>query len=105
MLNDHEPSKRGHNDSYLINRSQVSAVNTYENANLASTTPRSRKSEDKLDYAQLKKDAPGLVAAAAHAAVPSWTSMVLMVSLIFGGCCANVGVKRTSNAAMGVKQD
>lgn len=103
MLNDHEPSKRGHNDSYLINRSRVS-VNT-ENANLASTTPRSRKSEDELDYAQLKKDAPGLVAAAAHAAVPSWTSMVLMVSLIFGGCCANVGVKRISNAAMGVKQD
>lgn len=105
MLNDHEPSKRGHDDSYLINRSRVSAVNTYENVNPASTTPRSPKYEDKLDYAQLKKDAPGLVAAAAHAAVPSWTSMVLMVSLIFGGCCANVGVKRTSNAAMGVKQD
>ncbi|KGO46424.1 UAA transporter [Penicillium expansum] len=91
MLNDHEPSKRGHDDSYLINRSRVSAVNTNENANLTSShTSRPRKSEDKLDYAQLKKDAPGLVAAAAHAAVPSWTSMVLMISLIFGGCCANV---------------
>ncbi|KAJ5359869.1 UAA transporter [Penicillium concentricum] len=85
MLNDHEPSKRGR-DSYLINRSRGS-VNSNENANLASIP--SRKS-DKLDYAQLKKDAPGLVAAAAHAAVPSWTSMILMVSLIFGGCCANV---------------
>ena len=98
-IRDRSPS-RGLGDVY-----KRQAVNTYENTNLASTTPRSRKSEDKLDYAQLKKDAPGLVAAAAHAAVPSWTSMVLMVSLIFGGCCANVSVKRTSNAAMGVKQD
>ncbi|OQE13483.1 hypothetical protein PENFLA_c047G04385 [Penicillium flavigenum] len=88
MLNDHEPSKRGHDDSYLISRTRVS-VNISGNTNFASTTSRSRKS-DEPNYAQLKQDAPGLVAAAAHAAVPSWTSMVLMVSLIFGGCCANV---------------
>lgn len=37
-----------------------------------------------------EKDAPGLIAAAAHAAVPTWANTVLMVSLIFGGCCANV---------------
>jgi UDP-xylose/UDP-N-acetylglucosamine transporter B4 len=89
MLNDHEPSKRGYDDSYLINRTRVS-VNPSGNTNFASKS-RSRKS-DEPNYAQLKKDAPGLIAAAAHAAVPSWTSMVLMVSLIFGGCCANVGV-------------
>ncbi|CAI7664207.1 unnamed protein product [Penicillium glandicola] len=89
MLNDHEPSKRGP-DSYLINRSRVSAKSN-KNTNLTLTpTSRAQKSEEKLDYDQLKKDVPGLVAAAAHAAVPSWTSMVLMVSLIFGGCCANV---------------
>lgn len=29
--------------------------------------------------------------AAAHATFPSWISIILMVSLIFGGCCANVG--------------
>ncbi|KAJ5186026.1 UAA transporter [Penicillium cf. griseofulvum] len=87
MLNDHEPSKRGH-DYYMI-RSRVSTVNQNENANLTTPMSQSRKS-DKIDYAQLKKDTPGIVAAAAHAAVPSWTSMVLMVSLIFGGCCANV---------------
>ncbi|KAJ5951460.1 uncharacterized protein N7479_009873 [Penicillium vulpinum] len=90
MLNDHESSKRGRDDSYLINRSRVSAGNPNGNANLTLNASRSKNSEDKLDYAQLKKDAPGLVAAAVHAAVPSWTSMVLMVSLIFGGCCANV---------------
>lgn len=106
MLNDYESSKRGHDNSYLINRSRVSAVSTKENANLASTpTSRSQISEDRLDYIQLEKDVPVLVAAVAQAAVPSWTSMILMVSLIFGGCCANVGVKRTSNAAIGVIQD
>ena len=40
---------------------------------------------------ELKKGA-GLVAAAAHAAVPTWANMALMVSLIFGGCCANVSM-------------
>lgn len=38
---------------------------------------------------ELKKDVR-VIAAAAHAAVPSWASMVLMFSLILGGCCANV---------------
>ena len=28
--------------------------------------------------------------AAAHATFPSWMSVILMISLIFGGCCANV---------------
>jgi UDP-xylose/UDP-N-acetylglucosamine transporter B4 len=81
MLNDNDPSKRGHD--YLINRSDPTIKD--ENANLVSP-----QSHDKIDYAQLKKDAPGLVVAAAHAVVPSWTNIALMVSLIFGGCCANV---------------
>lgn len=38
---------------------------------------------------ELKKDVR-VIAAAAHAAVPSWANMVLMFSLILGGCCANV---------------
>ncbi|KAJ5370120.1 UDP-N-acetylglucosamine transporter yea4 [Penicillium cataractarum] len=36
-----------------------------------------------------KKDS-GMVAAVAHATVPSWANMLLMASLIFGGCCTNV---------------
>jgi UDP-xylose/UDP-N-acetylglucosamine transporter B4 len=83
MLNDNDASKRGH--EYPINRSRVSTLNTDKIADLVSS-----HSWDKVDYAQLKKDAPGLVAAAAHAVVPSWTNMAMMVSLIFGGCCANV---------------
>jgi UDP-xylose/UDP-N-acetylglucosamine transporter B4 len=92
MLNDHEPSKRGLDDSYVINRSRVT-VNLPEETNHASkTASQHRNTKDKRDYAQLKKDAPGLVAAVAHATVPSWTNMILIASLIFGGCCANVGV-------------
>lgn len=32
----------------------------------------------------------GLLAAATHATLPTWVTMVLMVSMIFGGCCSNV---------------
>ncbi|KAJ5909181.1 hypothetical protein N7495_001863 [Penicillium taxi] len=32
----------------------------------------------------------GIVKAVAYAALPSWVNVVLMISLIFGGCCANV---------------
>jgi UDP-xylose/UDP-N-acetylglucosamine transporter B4 len=28
----------------------------------------------------------------AHATLPSWANMVLMASLIFGGCCTNVSL-------------
>lgn len=79
MLNDNDPSNRGH--EYLINRSRVALNPPAENGH---------SKEGNTNYAQLKKDAPSLLAAAAHAAIPSWTNMVLMVSLIFGGCCANV---------------
>ncbi|KAJ5549727.1 hypothetical protein N7535_002336 [Penicillium sp. DV-2018c] len=88
MLNDHAPSKRGLDDAYL--RSRVN-VNLPEETDLATDiASHSQSPKDRRDYAQLKKDAPGLVAAVAHATVPSWTTMILMVSLIFGGCCANV---------------
>lgn len=101
MLNDYEPSKRGHDDSYLVNRVRVSAVNqTEEDDPIYAAISQPQRLEDKHDYAQLKKDAPGIVAAAAHATVPSWTNMILMISLILGGCCANVGV-HISNTAMG----
>ncbi|KAJ5129188.1 uncharacterized protein N7515_005227 [Penicillium bovifimosum] len=86
MLNDREPSKRGLNDSYL--RSRVN-VNLPEETIASDTPSQYRNPKDKRDYSQVKKDA-GLVAAVAHATVPSWTNMILMVSLIFGGCCANV---------------
>ncbi|KAJ5162473.1 UDP-N-acetylglucosamine transporter yea4 [Penicillium capsulatum] len=64
---------------------------TYSLSSIRPDTGLSRSSNkpvaEKLDDS--KNDA-GLIAAAAHAAVPTWANMVLMVSLIFGGCCANV---------------
>lgn len=78
MLDENGPSRR--HDAYAVYQLQDSR--NYPTLGLP------RKSEDtKIDV--LRKDA-GLVAAAVHAAVPSWTTVVLMVSLIFGGCCANV---------------
>ncbi|KAJ5086289.1 UAA transporter [Penicillium alfredii] len=78
MLDDNGPSRR--HDAYAVY--QLQDFRNYPALGLP------RKSEDtKIDV--LRKDA-GLVAAAVHATVPSWTTVVLMVSLIFGGCCANV---------------
>lgn len=42
-----------------------------------------------IQPSKAKKDT-GVLAAVAHATVPSWANMVLMASLIFGGCCTNV---------------
>jgi hypothetical protein len=41
-----------------------------------------------------------IATAAAYATSPKWISMVLMVSLIFGGCCANVGTPSVMELAM-----
>lgn len=32
----------------------------------------------------------GILAATTHTTLPTWVTMVLMVSMIFGGCCSNV---------------
>ncbi|KAJ5131669.1 hypothetical protein N7448_005827 [Penicillium atrosanguineum] len=82
MLNDSDTSKRKA-DGYAFRISPNGAGDT--------TVPAAPPSPQ-LKAAAEKKDAPGLIAAAAHAAVPTWANMVLMVSLIFGGCCANVSV-------------
>jgi UDP-xylose/UDP-N-acetylglucosamine transporter B4 len=42
-----------------------------------------------IQLAKAKQDT-GVMAAVAHATVPSWANMILMASLIFGGCCTNV---------------
>jgi UDP-xylose/UDP-N-acetylglucosamine transporter B4 len=34
---------------------------------------------------------PGIAAVAIQTAFAHWASIILMISLIFGGCCANVG--------------
>ncbi|CAG8387983.1 unnamed protein product [Penicillium salamii] len=75
MINDNDSSLRGRH------RSQVSPLSSDESIT-------SHPKEGKVD--ETKRDASSLVSATALAVIPNWTSMVLMVSLIFGGCCANV---------------
>ncbi|KAJ5248650.1 hypothetical protein N7468_000101 [Penicillium chermesinum] len=70
------------NDNHVSNRK--ANPDTMASARPAAEPPALRRSDS-----DLKKDAR-LIAAAAHAAVPSWANMVLISSLILGGCCANV---------------
>ncbi|EAU29394.1 conserved hypothetical protein [Aspergillus terreus NIH2624] len=68
--------------------------------NIMKAKPRSSTSNgtvhNETDDAQPKTESPessspaSVLAAVTHASIPSWTSIVLMVSLIFGGCCTNV---------------
>lgn len=81
MIHDGDASKRKA-DAYALEMSPNGSCDT--------TVPVSPPSPQLKAAAE--KDMSGLMAAAAHAAVPTWATMVLMVSLIFGGCCANVSV-------------
>ncbi|CAG8066802.1 unnamed protein product [Penicillium olsonii] len=73
MINDNDsPRARGY-------ASRVSPLNSDE----------SRLSQSKRQV-DIQQDAPNLVTATALAVMPNWTSIFLMTSLIFGGCCANV---------------
>ncbi|KAJ5768803.1 hypothetical protein N7520_003362 [Penicillium odoratum] len=80
MIHDGEGLKR-RPDTYKVNSLKNASTEDNEKVSSLDKRPQSVESH-KLDA--------GLIAAAAHAAVPNWTNMVLMVSLIFGGCCANV---------------
>ncbi|KAJ6088269.1 UDP-N-acetylglucosamine transporter yea4 [Penicillium sp. IBT 16267x] len=81
MIHDGD-SLRRRPDTYNLKVSNDGATKENGTASAAQQVPPSAES-GKL------KDA-GLIAAAAHATVPNWANMVLMISLIFGGCCANV---------------
>ncbi|KAH8432536.1 putative UPD-GlcNAc transporter (Mnn2-2) [Aspergillus melleus] len=51
--------------------------------------------EDSRDKNEGRREARpslgGIISAITLVNFPDWTNIVLMVSLIFGGCCANVG--------------
>ncbi|KAJ5112084.1 UDP-N-acetylglucosamine transporter yea4 [Penicillium argentinense] len=81
MIHDNDGLKR-RTDNYRVPEKSPDAVVADRNATVSPSESTSTKSG-------LKEDA-SLFAAVAQAAVPSWANMVLMVSLIFGGCCANV---------------
>ena len=77
-------------DTYAIPsvRTSLAAANGHANGSVVALTPAAVNSKAK------KKDSR-MVAAVAHATVPSWANMVMMASLIFGGCCTNVSPRRS----------
>ncbi|KAJ5212748.1 uncharacterized protein N7498_004394 [Penicillium cinerascens] len=79
MIHDDDASKR---------KANAYALKISPNGSGDATVPISPPSPQLKAAAE--KDMSGLMAAAAHATVPTWATMVMMVSLIFGGCCANV---------------
>lgn len=85
MINDSDALKR-RPDGYAP-RTPTFCSSAQDNAVLVPPSPQLKAATATADKS---RDAPGLMAAAAHAAVPTWSNMVLMGSLIFGGCCANV---------------
>lgn len=87
MINDSDASKRRSN-SYAL-KTPASPASVRNNAVPAS--PSSPERNIAAKSAGQTRDGPNFIAAAAHATIPSWANMVLMASLILGGCCANVG--------------
>lgn len=86
MINDCDASKQS-SETYPIQRtiSKDSASGT------AAVAPPSKLApEPGVDTSREPRNDAGIIAAAAHAAVPDWANMALMVLLIFGGCCTNV---------------
>ncbi|CAI7645704.1 unnamed protein product [Penicillium pancosmium] len=80
MINDSDGPKR-QTGTYT-----VSASNSRDASN-ATVSPKSASAQNSA----LQEDTnASVLAAAAHAVVPNWANMVLMVFLILGGCCTNV---------------
>ncbi|KAJ5112951.1 UDP-N-acetylglucosamine transporter yea4 [Penicillium angulare] len=85
MIHDGETLKQRPNGykagGYINKQSTDQAIGASPKTDVTGSLASSEKST---------KDDAGLIAAAAHAVMPTWANMVLMASLIFGGCCANV---------------
>ncbi|KAJ5160652.1 UDP-N-acetylglucosamine transporter yea4, partial [Penicillium canariense] len=87
MINDSDTAKLT-TDAYAIPQTRQSTDSSNSHANGSSTFQPALKSRAAgSDSAKMNG---GVIAAVAHATVPSWANMALMASLIFGGCCTNV---------------
>lgn len=87
MIHDGD-SLRRRPEAYKVNVSENEATEHTVTASSAEYVPQSAVSGKLKDV--------GLMAAAAHATVPNWANVLLMISLIFGGCCANVSEQSTT---------
>jgi UDP-xylose/UDP-N-acetylglucosamine transporter B4 len=69
------------------------------NGKVATVKTRNRGRSQKADNNPIENEGPkeshtslaSIATAATYTVLPSGTTIALMISLIFGGCCANVG--------------
>ncbi|OQE16137.1 hypothetical protein PENSTE_c025G00697 [Penicillium steckii] len=85
MINDDASLK---SDTYTLRQLNRSS-NTASTTTATTTTPSATDTAKKDNPSKSSQNAE-ILAAAAHATVPNWTNLFLMISLIFGGCCSNV---------------
>ncbi|KAJ5715694.1 UDP-N-acetylglucosamine transporter yea4 [Penicillium malachiteum] len=83
MINDGETKRNTYKVRTSVPLRESSIVSS------AKGSDSSESDKSKSEFESESKNA-SLIAAAAHAAVPNWANLILMASLIFGGCCANV---------------
>ncbi|KAJ5689785.1 UDP-N-acetylglucosamine transporter yea4 [Penicillium macrosclerotiorum] len=88
MIHDSDTLKRSP-DKYVLPPTSPSIGSTILDDRDVLVATAGRRSSNKANEATKERNT-SVIAAAAHAAVPTWANMVLMSSLIFGGCCANV---------------
>ncbi|KAJ5569302.1 UDP-N-acetylglucosamine transporter yea4 [Penicillium hetheringtonii] len=82
MINDDASRK---SDTYTVRQLKRSSTNT-----TTSTTSPASESSNTLATPSKTSQHAEILAAAAHATLPNWANVFLMISLIFGGCCSNV---------------
>ena len=88
VTSDHVLSKRDTNGS-AQHRNRISS-NTNSHSQYKTQLSKT-KSDKRRNPEAAQNGLKGIGAAAAHATLPSWATMVFMVCMIFGGCCSNVG--------------
>lgn len=111
MIDSHKkgPSKR-EDKSYTTSASLPTCRNSPSNASVPNGYAVTDMRASSLDFSPLQKrqngifkndglkdfgsdsqdSVSGLITAVSHATFPSWANTILMISLIFGGCCSNV---------------
>lgn len=111
MIDSHKEGPSKHEDkSYTTSASSPTRRNSPSNASVPNGYAVTDVRASSLDFSPLQKrqngiikngdlkdfgsgtqgSVSGLITAVSHATFPSWANTILMISLIFGGCCSNV---------------
>lgn len=85
---DDGPSISRRNIEKVLERGQGNFFNELEGDELREASRRFRLEGMKMR----KREQGGILSAVLLSALPAWVNIVVIVSLIFGGCCANVSI-------------